>query len=60
MQLRHVDVHVGEVVRVQGDPAYADAVGKEQIRLWGVIARPAIPFQEDASGTGAGRAVGTR
>lgn len=52
-------MHIGVVIGVQGDPAYADAVGEHQVRLWGVVARPAVSLQQDAGGTGAGRAVGT-
>lgn len=37
MQLRHRYVHVGVVIGVQGDPAYTDAVGEEQVRLGGVV-----------------------
>lgn len=38
MQLGHRYVHVGVVIGVQGDSAYADAVGEDQVRLGGVVA----------------------
>lgn len=60
MQLWHRYVHVSMVAGVQGDPAHADAIGKEQVSLGGVLARPAISLEQDASGTGTGSAVGTR
>lgn len=60
VQLGHRYVHVGVVVGVQGDPAHADAVGEEQVRLRGVVTWPAVSLEQDASGTGAGRTVGTR
>lgn len=60
MQLGHRYVHVGVVIGVQGDSAYADAVGEDQVRLGGVVAWPAVSLEQDAGGTGAGRTVGTR
>lgn len=60
MQLGHRHVNVGVVVGVQGDSAHADTVGEEQVSLGGVVAGPAVSLEQDAGGTGAGRAVGTR
>lgn len=37
MQLRHRDVHVRVVIGIQGDSAHTDAVGEEQVCLWGVV-----------------------
>lgn len=53
-------MHVCVVVGIQGNSAHTDTVGEEQVRLWGVITRPAVSLEQDASRTGAGRAVGTR
>lgn len=60
MQLWDMYVYVSVVVGVQGDSAHADPVGEEQVRLWGVIARPAVSLEQDAGGTGTRCAIGTR
>ncbi len=60
VQLGHRYVYISVVIGVQGDSAHTDAVGEEQVRLWGVVTWPAVSFEQDAGGTGAGRTVGTR
>lgn len=53
-------MHVGVVVGVEGDPAHTDTVGEKQVGLRGVLTRLAVTFEQDSSGTGAGRPVGAR
>lgn len=58
MELGHRHVHIGVVARVQGDASHADAVGEQQVGLGVVVARAAVWLEQDAGGTGTGRAVG--
>lgn len=53
-------MHIGVVTGVQGDAAHADAVGEQQVSLGAVVAWVAVWLQQDAGGTGAGRAIGPR